>query len=144
MEHNLQIGASHTAEKLVEEWDTAAFMGSGVVTVFATPAMILLMELAARNAVQDHLPDGSTTVGTLVNVQHVAATPLGAKVSATAVLKQIDGRKLTFDVKATDKNGIIGKGVHERAIIDIERFMSKARGYNSSADIASTYSKPVK
>ncbi|MCL2573531.1 MAG: thioesterase family protein [Defluviitaleaceae bacterium] len=125
MDYKLQIGTSHITEKTVEERDTAAFMGSGTVQVFATPAMILLMELAARNAVQSDLPDGSTTVGTLVNIQHMAATPLGAKVSATAILKQIDGRKLTFDIEASDKNGIIGKGVHERAIIDVERFMAK-------------------
>jgi len=125
MDYDLRIGISHTAEKLVEERDTAAFMGSGTVAVFATPAMILLMELAARNAAQDSLPEGFTTVGTLVNVQHLAATPLGAKVSATAVLKQIDGRKLTFEIEACDENGIIGKGIHERAIIDVERFMAK-------------------
>ena len=125
MDYNLQIGASHTAEKLVEERNTAAYMGSGIVQVFATPAMILLMELAARNAVQGYLPEGSTTVGTLVNIKHVAATPLGAKVSASAVLKEIDGRKLTFEIEATDEKGIIGKGVHERAIIDVERFMAR-------------------
>ena len=125
MEYNLNIGASHTNEKLVERQDTAAFMGSGTVEVFATPAMILLMELAARNAVQGDLPSGSTTVGTLVNVQHVAATPLGAKVAAKAVLTHIDGRKLTFNIEATDENGVIGKGVHERVIIDVERFMAR-------------------
>ncbi|MDR2182564.1 MAG: thioesterase family protein [Clostridiales bacterium] len=123
--YNLKIGANHTAEKLVEERDTAAFMGSGAVEVFATPAMILLMELAARNAVQADLPEGTTTVGTLVDVRHMAATPLAAKVSATAILKEIDGRKLIFDVEAADENGVIGKGVHERAIIDIRRFMAK-------------------
>ena len=125
MDYSLKIGASYIAEKIVGEHDTAAFMGSGAVTVFATPAMILLMELAARNAVQGSLPEGSTTVGTLVNVQHLSATPLGAKVSATAVLRQIDGRKLTFDIEARDENGVIGSGVHERAIIDVERFMAK-------------------
>ena len=128
MDYTLTPGASHTAEKLVEARDTASSMGSGTVEVFATPAMILLMELAARNAVQSDLPDGTTTVGTLVNVQHLAATPLGAKVSAKAVLKQIDGRKLSFEVEASDENGVIGKGVHERAIIDVKRFMEKVLG----------------
>ena len=122
---SLKVGTSHTTEKFVEEKDTAAFMGSGTVAVFATPAMILLMELAARNAVQEDLPQGHTTVGTLVNVQHLAAAPLGAKVTATAILKQIDGRRLVFDIEAADENGIIGRGVHERAIIDVERFMAK-------------------
>jgi len=125
MDYNLTVGASHTAEKLVGQHDTAAHMGSGTVEVFATPAMILLMELAARNAVQSHLPEGSTTVGTVVNVQHLSATPLGAKVAATAVLTGIDGRKLTFKIEASDENGVIGRGTHERAIIDIERFMAR-------------------
>jgi len=125
MNHNLEVGISFIAEKIVTESDTAAAMGSGSVTVFATPAMILLMELAARNAVQAILPDGITTVGTVVNVQHLAATPLGAKVTATAILRQIDGRKLTFEVEASDESSIIGKGIHERVIIDIERFMAK-------------------
>jgi len=125
MDYNLTVGASHTAEKLVGQQDTAAHMGSGTVEVFATPAMILLMELAARNAVQGDLPEGFTTVGTVVNVQHLSATPLGAKVAATAVLAGIDGRKLTFDIEASDENGLIGKGTHERAIIDIERFMAR-------------------
>ncbi|MCL2376001.1 MAG: thioesterase family protein [Defluviitaleaceae bacterium] len=125
MDYNLQIGMSHVAEKHVADADSAATLGSGTLAVFATPAMILLMELAARNAVQDVLPQGATTVGTLVNVQHLAATPVGAKVSATATLTAIDGRKLTFEVEAADENGVIGKGTHERAVIDIQRFMSK-------------------
>ena len=127
MDYNLEIGTAHTAEKLVEERDTAAFMGSGTVEVFATPAMILLMELAARNAVQVDLPPGMTTVGTMVNIQHLSATKLGAKVSATAILKHVDGRKLIFDIEASDENGVIGKGVHERAIIDAERFMARLK-----------------
>ena len=124
---NIKIGATYTARKTVEMSDTAAFMGSGTVEVFATPAMILLMELAARDAVQSELPSGLTTVGTLVNVQHLAATPLGAQVSATATLREVDasGRKLRFDLEASDERGVIGKGVHERAIIDIERFMAR-------------------
>jgi len=125
MDYNLQINMTHTNEKLITDADSAATLGSGSLAVFATPAMILLMELAAHNAVQDALPEGTTTVGTLVNVQHLAATPVGKKVSATATLVAIDGRKLTFEVEAVDENGVIGKGVHERAIIDIQRFMSK-------------------
>jgi len=125
MDYNLQIGMTHTNEKLVTDADSAATLGSGTLAVFATPAMILLMELAARNTAQDALPEGVTTVGTLVNVQHLAATPVGSKVSATATLTAIDGRKLTFEVQAIDENGIIGKGIHERAIIDVQRFMAK-------------------
>jgi len=125
MDYNLQIGMSHTDEKFVTDADSAATLGSGTLAVFATPAMILLMELAARNAVQNALPEGATTVGMLVNVQHLAATLVGKKVSAKATLTAIDGRKLTFEVEAIDENGIIGKGIHERAVIDTQRFMSK-------------------
>jgi len=121
----MQIGMSYTAEKQVEHADSAAAMGSGSVAVFATPAMILLMELAARDCVAAALPEGSTTVGTVVNVRHMAATPVGMRVSATANLIEIDGRRLVFEVEAKDENGIIGKGLHERAVIDIERFMAK-------------------
>jgi len=127
MDYNLKAGTSHAAEKVVELHDTAAFMGSGTVEVFGTPAMILLMELAARDAVQGNLPDDFTTVGTMVNVQHLSATLMGKKVTATATLKQIDGRKLIFDIEATDESGIIGKGVHERAIIDVKRFMARLK-----------------
>ena len=125
MEHNLQIGMSHTAEKIVDNTNTASALGSGQVDVFATPAMILLMEEAARHAVQPTLPVGATTVGTIVNIQHLAATPTGMKVKATATLKEISGRRLVFDVEAHDEKSIIGKGTHERAIIDIARFMAK-------------------
>ena len=127
MDYNLQIGMTYTARKTVEHKDTAAAMGSGDVTVFATPAMILLMEEAARLAVQSALPPGTTTVGTVVNVQHMAATPMGMKVQATAALTGINGRRLTFEVEARDENGVIGKGSHERAVIDVERFMAKLR-----------------
>ncbi|MCL2396659.1 MAG: thioesterase family protein [Defluviitaleaceae bacterium] len=114
----------YTAERIVEAKDTAVAIGSGEVEVFATPAMILLMEEAARLAVQPALPTGSTTVGTVVNVQHLAATPVGMKVRATATLTEINGRRLVFEVEATDEKGIIGKGIHERAVIDIQRFMA--------------------
>jgi len=123
----MEIGTTYTATKTVETADSAAALGSGSVAVFATPAMILLMELAAREAVQAALPHGSTTVGTVVNIRHMAATPVGARVSATAKLVEIEGRRLVFEVEAQDESGIIGKGLHERAVIDIERFMTKLR-----------------
>jgi len=121
----MEIGMSFTAEKIVENADSAAVLGSGNLAVFATPSMILLMELAARQAVQGVLGDANTTVGTLVNVRHMAATPVGARVCATARLTEIDGRRLVFEVEASDENGIIGKGLHERAVVDIARFMAK-------------------
>ena len=121
----MEIGATYTIEKIVEHRDSAASVGSGTVAVFATPAMILIMEEAARLAVQDALPEGSTTVGTVVNIQHMAATPVGMRVTATARLVEVSGRFLTFDVEAHDERRQIGKGSHQRAIIDIARFMAK-------------------
>ena len=125
MDYKLEIGIGYTAEKIVKYEDTAVALGSGQVKVFATPAMILLMEEAALHAVQTVLPEGSTTVGTSVNIQHLSATPEGKVVRATAALKEINGKRLVFDVEASDDKGIIGKGTHERAIIDTEKFMQK-------------------
>jgi len=125
MEYKLEIGASYTAEKMVKYEDTAIALGSGQVGVFATPAMILLMEEAALHAVQAALPEESTTVGVTVNIQHLSATLAGKMVTSTATLKEINGRRLVFDVEASDENGIIGKGTHERVIINTEDFMWK-------------------
>jgi len=116
---------SFTLERFAREQDSAAVMGSGAVHVFGTPAMILLMEEAAAACVQGELPEGSATVGTMVNIRHLSATPIGAKVSAKARLVGIDGRFLEFVVEAHDENGLIGDGTHQRAVIDVARFMSK-------------------
>lgn len=121
----LEIGLTYTSEKIVEEKDSAAALGSGTLTVFATPAMILLMENAAMMAVRDALPQGSTTVGMMVDVRHLFPTRLGAKVSAIAELVDIKGKILTFEIEAHDEKHLIGKGVHRRAVVDIERFIAK-------------------
>jgi fluoroacetyl-CoA thioesterase len=105
---------------------TAKHMGSGAVTVFATPEMVRLMEKAAVRAVADHLAPGQQTVGVLVNVRHLAATPLGATVTARAELIAVEGRRLTFRVSAQDGIDVIGDGLHERALIDMERFLARA------------------
>jgi predicted thioesterase len=105
---------------------TARHLGSGTVSVFATPEMVRLMERAAVNALPPHLAAGEQSVGTLVNVRHLAATPLGATVTARAELIAIEGRRLTFEVRATDGVEIIGKGLHERTLIDLARFEQKA------------------
>lgn len=123
----LTIGLSHTSETTVSESNTASRYGSGGIDVFATPAMVGLMENAAMTSVGNDLPEGCTTVGSLISTTHIKPSKLGAKVRATAVLKEIDGRKLTFKVTAEDDSGIIGEGEHVRYIVDIERFMSKLR-----------------
>lgn len=101
-------------------------MGSGTLDVFATPAMIALMEKTAWTSVADELDEGCGTVGISLNVAHSAPTPLGMKVTCESELMGIEGRKLTFYVKAYDEKGIIGEGTHERFIIQNEKFQKKA------------------
>ena len=105
---------------------TAAAVGSGLLDVFATPQMIALMEATASESVAPYLDEGSTSVGTLVNVSHVAATPVGMTVRCESELTDVEGRKLTFSVKAYDECGLIGEGTHERFVIFSEKFMAKA------------------
>lgn len=123
----MEIGLSFTSKVIVNRENTALALGSGDMEVFATPAMVALMENAAMKAVSAKLPEGSTTVGAMMNTTHVKPSPLGAEVKATAVLTEVDGRKLTFDVRAEDANGIIGEGTHVRYIVDRERFLTKLK-----------------
>jgi len=113
------------SEMVVHEENTARHLGSGNVAVLATPEMVRLMERAAVAAVDHLLPDGYRTVGVGVDVQHLAATPVGMKVRAQAELIAIVGRKLTFRVEADDEVERIGEGEHKRAIIDLERFKER-------------------
>lgn len=122
----LTLNIKGNAELLVDENYSAKTMGSGTLEVFATPAMIALMEKTAWKSVQDHLDEGQGTVGIALDVKHVAATPLGMKVCCESQLIQIDGKKLTFSVKAYDEVGLIGEGTHERFIVMNEKFQNKA------------------
>lgn len=110
------------AEQLVTNNDTAAKYGSGLVEVFATPAMIALMEKASLNVVLPLMPENYNTVGTFVNIKHIKATPVGKTVTCKAVLTAIDGKKLEFTVEAWDEDGKIGFGTHGRYIIDTTTF----------------------
>jgi len=121
----LNRGLKFKIEKVVTEKDTAMSFGSGGVKVFATPMMIGLMENAALSAVDLHLPKGYVTVGTRIDVRHLAATPVGMKVYAMAQLTGIDGKRLEFKVEAYDEKEKIGEGSHERYIIDVERFIER-------------------
>ena len=114
-----------TVNELVTEQNTALSVGSGSLKVYATPAMLALIEKAACEAVSTLLNEGETTVGTLLNVKHLAATPIGMKVSATAELAERDGRKFVFNVTAYDECGIIGEGTHERFLVFSEKFTEK-------------------
>ena len=121
---SITVGMKGRAETMVTPENTAAAVGSGLVPVFATPAMIALMENAAVNAVQKALEEGQ---GTLLNVSHDAATPMGMKVWAEAEVTAVEGRKLTYTVTAFDEAGPIGKGEHQRFIIQADRFLAKAQ-----------------
>ncbi len=125
MLQELKPGLTGTAETVVRETNTALAMGSGSLYVFATPGMIALMEQAACNAVAACLDEESTSVGTLVNITHDAATGMGKKVTAKATLAAVKGRKLVFEITAADEDKQIGKGTHERFIVNKERFMAK-------------------
>lgn len=120
-------GLIGTATIVVAPEVTARHLGSGTVSVFATPEMVRLMERAAVNGLAPHLAPGQQSVGTLVNVKHLAATPIGATVTATAELIEINGRRLTFRVTAHDGVDLIGEGVHERALIDLAKFEARVK-----------------
>lgn len=123
----MEIGLTFTSTTVVDNANTAVALGSGDMEVFATPAMVALMENAAMNAVAPHLEAGQTTVGTEVSTTHIKASALGATITATATLTAIEGRKLTFAVTAHDGDNIIGEGTHTRFIVDRERFLSKLK-----------------
>ena len=114
-----------TVNDIVTDNNTALSVGSGSLAVYATPAMLALIEKAACEALNGILDEAETTVGTLLNVKHIAATPVGMKVSATADLIERDGRRLVFKVEANDECGKIGEGIHERFIVNSEKFISK-------------------
>ena len=122
----LKEGITGHQETIVTVENTAKTMKSGTLDVFATPAMIALMEQTAYESVAGDLEEGYGTVGTMLNVKHVSATPLGMKVTCESTLTKIDGRALTFEVKAFDERGLIGEGTHERFLVQNEKFQAKA------------------
>lgn len=125
MDFNLSTGMSAKTELTVELKDTAFAFGSGGVKVLATPMMVSIMENAALKAVDYNLPEGYATVGTHLDVKHIAATPVGMKVSAEAELIKVEGKKLLFKILAHDEKEKIGEGTHSRYIIQINSFIEK-------------------
>ena len=121
----LEVGIKGQRETIVTKENTAAGIGSGSLEVFSTPMMILLMEESCFMSVNDILEEGFSTVGTCVNVKHLSATPLGMKVVIKSELIKVDGRALTFKVEAYDEKGLIGEGIHERFIVNNEKFQAK-------------------
>lgn len=125
MEFNLKIGISSIIETGVTENDLAVRYASGDLEVYATPAMIALMENTSKSCVGLHLPSGYTTVGIQVDVKHIRACLPGTKVRCESTLTKVEGKKLFFDVVVYDNNGKIGEGTHIRYIVNEKEFMSK-------------------
>lgn len=122
---NLRTGLVGEAQVKVSEENTALKYGSGTINVFATPAMIGLMEKASIEAVDKLLPEGFASVGTKIEVKHLAATPIGMNITAKAELLEIDNKKLKFSIEAYDDTDKIGEGIHYRYIINLEDFMKR-------------------
>ena len=118
----MNVGDKFTITRCVSENETAKFLGSGALDVYATPAMICHMELASFRLAEQF---GHQTVGTKVDVNHLRACKAGTEVTVTAELTEVDGRRLEYAVKAEDSKGLLGEGRHQRFIIDPERFMAK-------------------
>ena len=123
----MEKGLSFTATMRVTSEVTAEYIGSGDLAVLATPAMCALMENAAMTAVAAHLEEGQTTVGTALNIEHSRATKVGEVITATAVLTEVNGRELQFNIAARDEVGVIGEGTHTRFIVNREKFMAKLK-----------------
>ena len=121
----VSAGQTATSTVTVTESNIAKTMKSGSLEVFATPAMCALMEEAAQAAVQPHLEEGKGTVGISLSISHDAPSPMGSTITAKATVTAVEGRKITFNIEASDGVGIIGKGTHERFVINNEKFMAK-------------------
>ena len=121
----ITIGMKGTAESLVEREDTAKEVGSGSLLVYATPCMVALMEGAACEAIADALKETDTTVGTMLNIEHISATPVGLEVRAEAEVTAVEGKVITFRVTAFDEAGEIGRGTHKRVIVNTQRFLDR-------------------
>jgi len=124
---DISPGLSGTVELMVGEEHTAPSIGSGKVRVLATPVMINLIEAAALKAIEHLLQSGYQSLGTHLDVHHVAATPVGMKARATAVVTKVDGRTVTFKVEARDESDLIGHGTHERVVVNVAKFDARVQ-----------------
>ena len=126
----LEIGDTFEVTGVVTRENTAESLGSGALPVFGTPYLAAMMENAAYTLMQRSLPEGRTSVGTRLDISHVSPSPIGMRVRAAARVAAIseNGKIVDFEVKAYDEAGLIGEGTHQRAVVNIERFMSKCKG----------------
>lgn len=125
MEYDVLKGLCHSETLVVEHKDTAAVYGSGALEVFATPAMIALMEKTCLESVSTKVGDGNTTVGIAVNIKHLKASPVGATIRCDAKLIDVDRKRLVFEVQCYEGDTLIGEGVHERFVVESAKFMAK-------------------
>lgn len=125
MEYDMLKGLCHSETLVVEHKDTAAVYGSGSLEVFATPAMITLMEKTCLDSVNDKLGEGNTTVGISVNIKHLKASPIGSLIRCDSKLVDVDRKRLVFEVQCFEDDILIGEGIHERFVVDSEKFMAK-------------------
>src|SRR5437763_2223829 len=123
----LKPGLEGEVGLLVSEEHTAPRVGSGAIHVLATPVMINLFEAAALAAVEKLLPPGHQSLGTVLNVRHIAATPVGLRVTATAKVERIDGRTIYFRLEARDEKEVIGDGLHERVVVNVAKFDQRVK-----------------
>ena len=121
----LEKGLKHQSVMVVNEGNTAEFIGSGDMAVLATPAMVALMENAAMMAVALHLGEGETTVGSMISTSHLKPSKVGRSISASAELTEVEGRKLVFKISAYDGETLIGEGDHIRYVVNREKFLAK-------------------
>lgn len=122
----ITVGMKGEVSTLAEREDTAKEVGSGDLLVYATPCMVALMEGAACEAIAEALPDTQTTVGISLNIEHISATPVGLEVRAEATVTAVEGKVITFEVRAFDEAGEIGNGTHKRVIVNSQKFLDKA------------------
>lgn len=118
-------GLCHSETLVVEHKDTAAVYGSGALEVFATPAMIALMEKTCLEGVASKIGEGNTTVGIAVNIKHLKASPIGSLIRCDARLVEVDRKRLVFEVQCFEGDTLIGEGIHERFVVDSAKFMAK-------------------
>jgi predicted thioesterase len=125
MEYEMLKDLTHSEMLRVRHEDTAAVYGSGSLEVFATPAMIALMEKTCLESVNDKIGEGNTTVGIAVNIKHLKASPVGAAIRCDSKLIEVDRKRLVFEVRCFDGETLIGEGIHERFVVDSEKFTKK-------------------
>ena len=122
----ITVGMKGEVCTMAEREDTALEVGSGSLLVYATPCMVALMEGAACEAIATAMPEEKTSVGTYLEISHISATPVGLEVRAEAVVTEVDGKVITFEIHAYDEAGEIGKGTHKRVIVPTQKFLEKA------------------